>query len=67
MKKLFVDEALSHIGDEIELFGWADTVRDHKKVVFIDLRDSSGKVQIVGVLLAYYVLYRKKLKNNPPR
>lgn len=30
------------------LSGWADTVRDHKKVIFIDLRDSTGKIQCVA-------------------
>jgi aspartyl-tRNA synthetase len=49
MKKLFIDESPDHVGKEVELYGWADTIRDHKKVVFIDIRDSSGKVQVVGV------------------
>lgn len=48
MKELSILDSLSHIGEEIELIGWADTVRDHKKVVFIDLRDRTGKIQVVG-------------------
>ena len=48
MKKHFVTDALDHIDQEIELSGWIDTIRDHKKIVFLDLRDRSGKIQIVG-------------------
>lgn len=48
MKPYFVTDALDHVDKEIELSGWVDTVRDHKKIVFLDLRDRSGKIQIVG-------------------
>ncbi|MEK7110776.1 MAG: aspartate--tRNA ligase, partial [Patescibacteria group bacterium] len=34
-------------GKEIELFGWVSARRDHGKLVFIDLRDRSGFVQVV--------------------
>ncbi len=39
-----VDESL--IGKEIELAGWVKTVRDHGGIIFIDLRDKSGVVQL---------------------
>ena len=35
------------IGQEVRLSGWADTIRDHGGVKFLDLRDYSGKTQIV--------------------
>ncbi|HXR64173.1 MAG TPA: amino acid--tRNA ligase-related protein, partial [Rudaea sp.] len=40
-----VDEAL--VDQEVTLCGWADTRRDHGGVIFIDLRDHEGIVQVV--------------------
>ncbi|MCX7738048.1 MAG: aspartate--tRNA ligase [Hydrogenothermaceae bacterium] len=37
----------SNIGEEISLLGWVDTVRDHGGVIFINLRDREGTVQVV--------------------
>jgi len=36
-----------NIGQEVKLAGWVDTIRDHGGVKFLDLRDFSGKTQIV--------------------
>ena len=48
MKALFVEQVAEKVGEVVELLGWVDSKRDHKKIVFIDLRDRTGTVQVVG-------------------
>lgn len=48
MKKISLIDSLNHISQEVELHGWVNTIRNHKKIVFIDLRDKTGIVQVVG-------------------
>lgn len=40
-------DAKDKVGEKIEIFGWVHTRRDHGKLIFIDLRDRSGVIQVV--------------------
>ena len=40
------DLRADHAGQAVQLCGWVDRSRDHGGVIFIDLRDRSGSVQI---------------------
>lgn len=35
------------IGEQVRICGWVHTRRDHGKLIFLDLRDESGKIQMV--------------------
>ncbi len=37
-----------HVGDEITVFGWVQKQRDFGELVFVDLRDRTGIVQVVA-------------------
>lgn len=40
-------ETIKYSGKEVKVCGWANTVRLHGKIIFIDLRDRSGILQVV--------------------
>ena len=57
----------THIGETVNLYGWVDRRRDHGGVIFIDLRDRTGTVQIVSDperTPASYQTFEKTLRNE---
>src|SRR3989338_6078431 len=47
MSRICISDLPKYLGKEIELYGWVDVRRDHGQLIFFDLRDRSGKVQLV--------------------
>ncbi|MEO8638191.1 MAG: aspartate--tRNA ligase [Candidatus Taylorbacteria bacterium] len=49
MKRTYIKDLKEHMGKEVSISGWVDVRRDHGKLIFIDLRDMSGTVQMVAL------------------
>src|SRR3990167_7084213 len=48
MNRTLAVHANGLIGKKVTLFGWVDTIRDHGKISFLDIKDSSGVIQTVA-------------------
>lgn len=47
MKRVLNVETLKYLGKKVKICGWVHSIRSHGKIIFLDLRDRSGLVQIV--------------------
>ena len=47
--RFLVTKAAQHVGEKVKISGWVNTRRAHGKILFIDLRDISGIMQVVFV------------------
>ncbi len=47
MKRTYIKDLREHTGKEVLIKGWVQVRRDHGKLIFIDLRDHTGVIQMV--------------------
>ena len=47
MKRILNKDTIKYTGKKVKVAGWVNSIRSHGKIVFIDLRDVSGILQLV--------------------
>ena len=47
MKRTYIKDLKDHTSKEVSISGWVDVRRDQGKMVFMDIRDMSGRIQCV--------------------
>jgi len=47
MQRIFNTDAAQHAGKKVKVAGWVNNRRTHGKILFIDLRDKTGILQVV--------------------
>lgn len=64
MKRVLTIETLNYCGQAVKVAGWVNSLRSHGKIIFVDLRDSRGIVQVVFVPQKGSLVYQlaKELK-----
>lgn len=66
MKRFHIGEIKKHVGKEIKISGFVDTIRDQGKIKFILIRDITGIIQVVAIkkLIPDYFLLVKDLTHE---
>jgi len=49
MERTHIDDTRNKAGQDVKIAGWVDVRRDHGKLIFLDIRDSSGLIQAVAL------------------
>jgi nondiscriminating aspartyl-tRNA synthetase len=72
MQRTLACQTINKIDQKVRLAGWVNNKRDHGKITFIDLRDRSGIVQVVGsgrkiskIGLEYVIEVEGRVKRRP--
>ena len=47
MKRTLIAELPSKVGEQVTIRGWAQAIRDQKRLQFVIVRDESGVAQVV--------------------
>ncbi len=47
MKRIFSSETTKYLNKEVRVCGWVQSIRSHGKIVFADIRDKEGILQLV--------------------
>jgi len=48
MKRIWIKDTVNQTGKQVKVAGWVHSIRSHGKIVFIDLRDMTGFLQLVA-------------------
>lgn len=48
MKRTLIKDTPKFVGQEVRIEGWVNSVRSYGKLAFVDIRDRSGIIQVVG-------------------
>ncbi|MCC7290226.1 aspartate--tRNA ligase [bacterium] len=73
MERIYTTQTLEKVGENVKLAGWAETVRNHGKIVFIMLQDIKSVIQCVGgeelqdVSEGYVIEIEGKVKERPEK
>jgi len=65
MVRIKIAEVLDKVDKEVLLKGWVRIIRSHGKLVFLDLRDGSGMVQVVVNPQVSDSAYKTALETHP--
>jgi len=60
MKKLYISNLKNEIGKEVVLYGWIAAKRSSKNFFFLDLVDSTGKIQVICKKTEIIDIYKKE-------
>ena len=64
MNRTYIKDLSQFVGQEVNIKGWVDVRRDQGKMVFMDMRDMSGRVQCVVLPGSQAIEQVKEVRNE---